>query len=143
MSEDFAYTVSMDVPFPNALDLVTDALKEEGFGVLTKIDVKETMKKKLGKDFRPYVILGACNPPLAYRALSNAPEVGIMLPCNVTVQQRDNDILISIGNPEAMMTMGDLKKNLALQEVASEVRTKLLRVVESLQSDELLRTNTS
>jgi hypothetical protein len=63
MSEDSAYTVSMDVPFANALDLVTDALKEEGFGVLTKIAVKETMKKKLGKDFCPYVILGACNPP--------------------------------------------------------------------------------
>jgi len=135
MSEDFAYTVSVDVPFASALDLVTDALKEEGFGVLTKIDVKETMRKKLGKDFRPYVILGACNPPLAYRALSNAPEVGIMLPCNVTLEQRDSDILISIVNPEAMMTMGDLKKNLALKEVASEVRTKLLRVVESLQSD--------
>ena len=73
MSETFAFTVKLDVSFDNALDLVTDALKEEGFGVLTKIDIKETLKKKLGEDFRPYVILGACNPPLAYRALSNVP----------------------------------------------------------------------
>ena len=134
MSETFAFTVKLDVSFDNALDLVTDALKEEGFGVLTKIDIKETLKKMLGEDFRPYVILGACNPPLAYRALSNVPEVGIMLPCNVTVEKRESDVLISLVNPEAMMTMGDLGENATLREVAAEVRSKLERVVEKLSS---------
>lgn len=134
MSEAFAFTVELDVPFDNALVNVTEALKEEGFGVLTKIDVKETLKMKLGEDFRPYVILGACNPPLAHRALSNVPEVGIMLPCNVTVEQRKSDILVSIVNPEAMMTMGDLGKNAALRQVAAEVKTKLERVAEKLSS---------
>jgi uncharacterized protein (DUF302 family) len=128
MSEAFAFTVKLDIPFDDALDLVTDALKDEGFGVLTKIDVKETLKKRLGEDFRPYVILGACNPPLAHRALSNVPEVGIMLPCNVTIEKRESDVLISIVNPEAMMTMGDLGNNAALREVAAEVRSKLERV---------------
>jgi uncharacterized protein (DUF302 family) len=134
MSEAFALTVNLDVPFDTALDLVTDALMGEGFGVLTTIDVKETLKKKLGEEFRPYVILGACNPPLAHRALSNVPEVGIMLPCNVTVEQRDSGVLVSIVNPEAMMTMGDLGENEALREVAVEVRSKLERVAENLKS---------
>jgi uncharacterized protein (DUF302 family) len=128
MSEAFAFTVKLDIPFDDALDLVTNALKDEGFGVLTKIDVKETLKKRLGEDFRPYVILGACNPPLAHRALTNVPEVGIMLPCNVTIEKRESDVLISIVNPEAMMTMGDLGNNAALREVAAEVRSKLERV---------------
>lgn len=128
-----AFTVSLDLPFEQALDRVTAALMEEGFGVLTKIDVKETMKQKLGEDFRPYVIFGACNPPLAHRALSNVPEVGIMLPCNVTIEERETGIVVSLANPEAMMMLGDLGENASLREVAVEARTRLERVAQKLE----------
>ena len=133
MSLPLAFTVSLDLPFEQALDRVTAALMEEGFGVLTKIDVKETMKQKLGEDFRPYVIFGACNPPLAHRALSNVPEVGIMLPCNVTIEERETGIVISLANPEAMMMVGDMGENADLREVAAEARTRLERVAQKLE----------
>lgn len=134
MSQPLAFTTVLDIPFERALEKVTDALKDEGFGVLTKIDVKETIKQKLGKDFHPYVILGACNPPLAHRALSNVPEVGILLPCNVTIEKRENGILVSLANPEAMMMMGDLAENADLREVAVEARTRLERVVQKIKT---------
>jgi uncharacterized protein (DUF302 family) len=134
MTEPFAFTVNLNIHFDDAIERVTKALQAEGFGVLTKIDVKETLKEKLDEDFRPYVILGACNPPLAHRALSNEPEVGIMLPCNVTVEERDSEVIISIVNPEAMMTMGNLGENPRLREVAAEARSKLKRVSESLKT---------
>jgi len=134
MSQPLSFSINLDIPFESALEKVTAALKDEGFGVLTKIDVKETMKQKLGEEFRPYVILGACNPPLAHRALSNVPEVGIMLPCNVTVEERESGILISLANPEAMMMMGDLAENTALREVASEARARLERVAQALNT---------
>lgn len=134
MSQPLSFSINLDIPFESALEKVTAALKDEGFGVLTKIDVKETMKQKLGEEFRPYVILGACNPPLAHRALSNVPEVGIMLPCNVTVEQCESGILISLANPEAMMMMGDLAENTALREVASEARARLERVAQALNT---------
>jgi uncharacterized protein (DUF302 family) len=132
MSLPLSFKASLDLPFEQALDRVTAALMEEGFGVLTKIDVKETMKQKLGEDFRPYVIFGACNPTLAYRALSYAPEVGIMLPCNVTIEEIETGILISLANPEAMMVHGDLGENTNLREVAAEARTRLERVAQKL-----------
>ena len=84
--DEISFEVSLDFPYEKAVDLVIDALKSEGFGVLTKIDVKVTIKEKLDKDFRSYIIIGACNPPLAHRALSIEPAVGLMLPCNVTVE---------------------------------------------------------
>jgi uncharacterized protein (DUF302 family) len=132
MSLPLSFRASIALPFEQALDRVTAALMEEGFGVLTKIDVKEIMKQKLGEDFRPYVIFGACNPPLAHRALSHAPEVGIMLPCNVTIEERETGILISLANPEAMMMLGDLGENATLREVAAEARTRLERVARKL-----------
>ncbi len=123
-------TVKLHTDFDTALQKVADALKAEGFGVLTEIDVKATLKKKLDVDFRPYKILGACNPPLAYRALTAAPEVGLLLPCNVTVAQADDGIEIGIIDPLSMMgfiTRPDL------EPVADEARQRLERVAKALQ----------
>jgi uncharacterized protein (DUF302 family) len=124
-------TVKLHTDFDTALQKVTDALKAEGFGVLTEIDVKATLKKKLDVDFRSYKILGACNPPLAYRALTAAPEVGLLLPCNVTVAQVDDGIEIGIIDPLSMMgfiTHPDL------EPVAEEARQRLDRVAKALQN---------
>jgi uncharacterized protein (DUF302 family) len=110
--------------------IVTDALKTEGFGVLTRIDVKETPKKKLDVDFRPYVILGACNPPLAKRALDAEPQIGLLLPCNVVVQEDEHgEVVVSIADPKAMFTVVD---NPAVAPIAGEVEVRLRRVLERL-----------
>lgn len=120
----------LDTDFDSAIEKVTAALKEEGFGVLTEIDVKATLKKKIDVDFRPYTILGACNPPLAHTALSQAPEVGLLLPCNVTVaQEADGQILVSIIDPEVMLGMADVP---ALNDIACDAKARLQRVVDSL-----------
>jgi uncharacterized protein (DUF302 family) len=113
--------------FEDAVARVTEALKAEGFGVLSQIDVAATLKAKLGKDFRPYRILGACNPGLALQALSAEDHVGVMLPCNVVVQQRDGGrVEISAIDPTApMQAIG----NPALDGVAATVRDKLSKVV--------------
>jgi uncharacterized protein (DUF302 family) len=118
-----------------AVARVEDTLKSEGFGVLTRIDVKATLKEKLDAEFRPYVILGACNPPLARRALEANPAVGLMLPCNVTVERAPGGgSLVRIVDPEAMMGVGELGGNAAMQAVAAEAREKLARVAERLRS---------
>ncbi|MGD8752327.1 MAG: DUF302 domain-containing protein, partial [Anaerolineales bacterium] len=88
--EEIAYRAKLEVPYEEAVEMVTAALKEEGFGVLTEIDVKATIKQKLDKDFRKYVILGACNPPLAHRALTTQLDIGLLLPCNVIVYEADS-----------------------------------------------------
>ena len=123
-------TVKLHTDFETALQKVTDALKAEGFGVLTEIDVKATLKKKLDVDFRPYKILGACNPPLAYRALTAAPEVGLLLPCNVTVAQVDDGIEVGIIDPLGMM---GFVAHPDLEPVAEEARQRLDRVAKALQ----------
>ena len=109
---------------------LVDALKAEGFGVLTEIDVQATLKKKLDVDFRPYKILGACNPPLAYRALTAAPEAGLLLPCNVTVAQADDGIEVGIIDPLGML---GLITHPDLEPVAEEARQRLDRVAKALQ----------
>lgn len=134
MTESLGFEIRLDQPFDQAVDEVTAALKEQGFGILTKIDVKATLKEKLDKDFRPYVILGACNPPLAYRALSQKPEIGIMLPCNVTVETADGGgVLVRISNPDVFMQVGELQEDEVLQGVAHDAKGRLLQVVDKLR----------
>jgi len=126
----YHFSKTLDVPFDQAVNRVTEALKGEGFGVLTDIDVAATMKAKLGEDFRPYRILGACNPQLAHRALQLEDKIGTMLPCNVIVQQHANgDVEVSAVDPAASMQAID---NPGLAEVAQEVRDRLKRVVDGL-----------
>jgi uncharacterized protein (DUF302 family) len=133
MTQEIGFEVHLDLPYEAALEKVIAALKAEGFGVLTRIDVQATLKEKLGEDFRPYVILGACNPSLAHRALQTDPVVGLMLPCNVTVEADPHGgSLARIANPEMMMTVGSLEGNSSLLEVAGLAREKLERVAEAL-----------
>lgn len=133
MDQSLAYQISMTDPYEVAVEKVVEALKIEGFGVLTRIDVKATLKEKLDVDFRPYVILGACNPPLAHRALLSDPLVGLLLPCNVTVEETAGGSLVSIINPEVMLGVEPLSMDEQIREVASEARTRLNRVVAALQ----------
>jgi uncharacterized protein (DUF302 family) len=134
MSQPLAFQVQLPVSYDQAVEAVTQALQAEGFGVLTTIDVKATLKEKLGQDFRPYTILGACNPPLAHRALSSEPLVGLLLPCNVTVEAAEGGARVSIANPEALLLVGSLADNQAVCDVAAEARRRLESVVEALRA---------
>ena len=117
------------LPYEEAIPLVTAALKEEGFGVLTEIDVKSTLKTKIGADFRKYVILGACNPNLAYQALGADLDMGLLLPCNVIVYEEDGGSVVSIVDPLQMLSVAERSE---LAEVAMEARGKLERVAASI-----------
>ena len=135
MTDNLGFEVKMDHPYEDAVELVIEALKAEGFGVLTEIDVKATLKKKLDEDFRPYIILGACNPPLAYRALSSQPDVGLMLPCNVTVEAIDSgQSLVRILDPKVMMGVGKFNDNPTLNNVAARTHQKLAKVAQKLEA---------
>jgi uncharacterized protein (DUF302 family) len=131
MSE-MAFEVTVNVPYAEAMERVIDALKNEGFGVLTRIDVHDTFKQKLDIDFRNYSILGACNPPLAHKALSNRPDAGLMLPCNVIVEEVGNNTLVRIVDPAAMMQAGGLAGDPAMEEVGTEAGVRLRRVADAL-----------
>lgn len=135
MKESLAYEISMSCSYPEAIDKVTTALSAEGFGILTRIDVKETLKEKLGVDFPPYVILGACNPPLAHRALSAQPMAGLLLPCNVTVEARsEGGATVRIGNPAVLLSAAGMQEDQRLKEVGSEAQAKLRRVADKLHT---------
>ena len=126
----YHFSKTIDLPFDDAVARVTEALKREGFGVLTDIDVSATLKSKLGVSFRPYRILGACNPPLAHRALELEDKIGTMLPCNVIVQEhRAGNVEVSAVDPAASM---QAIENPALAEVAEEVRGRLQKVIDGL-----------
>lgn len=133
MPSGLGFEVRLKMPLEQAVGRVTDALKAEGFGVLTRIDVQQTFRERLQIDFRPYVILGACNPGLARRALERKPEAGLLLPCNVTVETDGDDTVVRIGNPDVLMGVGDLEQDPQLRELASEARIKLERAARHLE----------
>jgi uncharacterized protein (DUF302 family) len=126
---DYAYRARLDVPYLKAVEMATAALQEEGFGVLTEIDVKATLKKKLDVDFREYSILGACNPPLANKALSTEIEVGLLLPCNVIVYADNGGSVVAALDPIAALSVAH---NEGLMPVAEDARARLQRVIGSL-----------
>jgi uncharacterized protein (DUF302 family) len=126
----YGFRKILKTSFKEAVQKVTQALKKEGFGILTQIDVKDTLKKKLNVDFRKYVILGACNPPIAYQSLQAEIEIGLLLPCNVVVyEDKSGNTVVSAIDPESAMAMIDNPK---LKEIAAQVSAKLKAVIESL-----------
>jgi uncharacterized protein (DUF302 family) len=127
----FGMSTLVDLPYERAVERIRDALAKEGFGVLTEIDVQATFRKKLGVDFRPYVILGACNPSLAHRALTAEPAIGLLLPCNVVVYAAgaEGQSVVAAVDPE--MSLGRVGND-ALLPVASEVKTRLQRALDSV-----------
>jgi uncharacterized protein (DUF302 family) len=133
---ELGFQSTLNLEYEAALEKVTEALKAEGFGVLTSIDVKETMKKKLDADFRKYTILGACNPPLAHKALTARPDVGLLLPCNVIVYEEGEATVVNIIDP---LSMTNFIQDPALESVAEEARQRLKRVSESIQNQESKR----
>jgi len=130
MTTDIGIRTTLNLPYEQAIQKTTDALKVEGFGVLTQIDVQATLKQKINADFRRYVILGACNPTLAQRALSTNLDVGLLLPCNVIVYEEGGRSVVCAVDPVEML--GVLKEDPVVQEVAVEARAKLERVIASL-----------
>lgn len=126
---EYGLVVKLNVPYAAAIEKATAALKAEGFGVLTTIDVKATLKQKIDADFYPYVILGACNPHLAHRALQAEPAIGLLLPCNVIVYEEAGGSVVSIVDPLVMM---QVSANASLKSVAQEAFAKLTRVRDAL-----------
>lgn len=128
---DYYFSTDLtDTSFSDALERVTEALKKEGFGILTEIDVKATMKTKLDVDFKPYMILGACNPPYAYKALQTEEKIGTMLPCNVIVREKEKGTIeVAAVDPLASM---QAVKNEHLEGIATEIRQKLRSVIDQI-----------
>lgn len=134
MGNELGFEVELPMAFADAIPMVKDVLKQEGFGVLTEIDLRAAFKEKLGKDFRPYVILGACNPPLAYAAVTADPSIGLLLPCNVTVESTgEGRSLVRLTDPEQLL--GGVAAGLAphMGEVAKDARARMVRATDALK----------
>lgn len=132
MTTAYGFRTTLNVPYDKAIEKTTAALKEEGFGVLTEIDVQATLKKKLDADFRRYIILGACNPNLAYQALQNELEIGLLLPCNVIVYEtNEGQSTVSIVDPLSML---GVVESPALDPIATEAKSRLQRVIKNLSN---------
>ena len=131
MKTTYGFGTSLHLPYDEAVQRVKAALKTEGFGVLTEIDVRQTLREKLGVEMESYVILGACNPPLAHRALEQDLDIGLLLPCNVVVRAEGAESRVDIADPQAMLGIVGNEK---LNGVADEARQRLLRVVAALGS---------
>lgn len=131
MSTQYGFGTTLPVSYDEAMTLVKDALKVEGFGVLTEIDVKKTLREKLNVDMPAYMILGACNPPLAHRALTTEPEIGLLLPCNVVVREVDAGTRVEVADPKAML---GIVGKAELDAVAADAEARLRRVVASLDA---------
>jgi uncharacterized protein (DUF302 family) len=131
MGQDIGFSTRLKMDYEQAVQAARAALQEQGFGILTEMDIKATLKQKLDKDFRRYVILGACNPPLAHRALEADPSVGLLLPCNVIVYEEGAGCVVAAVDPLALLGVLD---NPALREVAAEADRRLRRVIEKLGS---------
>jgi len=135
MTDAGSFEITLDCSYDDAIKRTTESLKREGFGVLTRIDIHDAFKEKLDVEFRPYSILGACNPPLAHAALTAAPEAGLMLPCNVTVEARDGGgSLVRIVDPIAMMRAGGFEDDERVRSVGEEAHARLRRVADELAS---------
>ncbi len=137
MHQKLGFEVKLDQPYEQALETITAALKTQGFGVLTRIDVRATLKEKINADFRPYAILGACNPPLAHRSLSHAPEMGLLLPCNVTVEESGpGQSLVRFVNPQAMLQGFSPSEDTVLAEVAADALQRFQIIIEGLKQSQ-------
>ncbi len=133
MSKPLGFEVCLSVPFDQAVGKVVAALREEGFGVVTQVDLQAAFKDKLGTSFPPYVILGACNPSLAHRVLESHPEMGLLLPCNVTVEGgTGGEVRVRVVDPARMMEIADVGADAAMAEVGHEAGERLRRVTEKL-----------
>jgi uncharacterized protein (DUF302 family) len=122
----YGFSKTVDMPYEKAVEKVTEELKKEGFGVMTTIDVQETLKKKLDVDFKKYVILGACNPPIAYEALLAEEEIGLLLPCNVIVYEKEKKSVVAAFDPMALMSLVEKEQ---MRPIAEEVKRRLERAV--------------
>jgi uncharacterized protein (DUF302 family) len=127
----YALSTTVDAPYERAVDAVKEALGEQGFGVLTEIDIKATLKKKLDVDVPAQVILGACRPPLAHAALQAEPSVGLLLPCNVVVRETETGTVVEAVDPQTMVSMTD---NGDLQQIADEAKERLEKALASLSA---------
>ncbi len=125
----YGFSKTVDLPYEKAIERITEELKKEGFGVLTEIDVKETLKKKLNVDFKKYKILGACNPPIAHNALLAEEELGLLLPCNVIVYEKEGKSVVSVFNP---LIMTQIIEKEGFGEIAEEVRSRLTRALDAV-----------
>jgi uncharacterized protein (DUF302 family) len=136
MAQTIGFEVELPMAFDAAVGRVKDALKQEGFGVLTEVDLQAAFKEKLGREFRPYVILGACNPPLAYTAVTADPSVGLLLPCNVTVESAGaSRTIVRVTDPEALLGGLAAGQSTHLASVARDARERMVRATVAVKRD--------